>query len=254
MIQPGMLYRRPASRRSLPLQAGALLAVLAAACAQRRDSPALLRLEPPRPLDELARAAAEALAPEPERLTLEGANGLERLGARLEREDWVAAARRRFEQRLADPAPLGPAEAEAFRERWTEVDHDPRWRARLLAEGRPAEATPPDLESAAGALEEALRSGDPNALLHSWGRAHAWFGHVWMDAGRAIASFDGLGCRRGEAEVAGALHPGWWLSDTLGIARPFTVRRAGDHASLRWIAAGGETFVPDHLPAEGHAH
>jgi len=208
-------------------------------------------LVPPAPLDRLAREAAERLTASAAPLGLDAANGLERLAVRLEREDWVERARHRFLDRLADPAPLSPAEARAFAERWAEVDFSVRWRERLVQEGHPVTVPPPRPAGALASVAAALEAGDDAGLLAAWGRAHAWFGHVWMDevAGEAF-SFDGFELRRVEG--------GYEATDLLGVARDFTLRRAGDHASLRYTRPGQTQFLRDRLVPGGagpeHAH
>lgn len=226
-----------------------ILCLLLLGCTAARPPRVLGSLQPPRPLDALAAEAAAELFAAPETLTLDGANGLSRLGARLEREDWIAAADARFAARLADPTPLSSAEAEAFRERWAEVDLDPRWRARLLIEGLDATSGAWTPEQALDTCREALLGSDRNRLLAAWGRAHDWFGHVWIDGARAALAFDGFAIE----PVAGA-EPGWRLRDTLGVARRFALRRGGDHDSLMWIEAGGEVFAPAHFSGEGAGH
>ncbi|TAH34581.1 MAG: hypothetical protein EYC70_16745 [Planctomycetota bacterium] len=228
-----------------------LLAALIAGCARSAPPEVIGVLAPPRPLDVMAREAAERLLASPADLTLDGANGLSRLGARLERADWVAAARQHFEERLANSAPLLPAEAAAFRERWSEVDLDPRWRARLLAEGQPASLAAPAPRASLEACRVALLGDDPNRLLWAWGRAHDWFGHVWIEGARAALGLDGF-----EITPVRDPEPGWRARDTLGVARSFALRRAGDHAGLMWVDAGGEVFLAAAFGGEagGHAH
>ena len=198
---------------------------------------------PNKPLDDQARAAARSLLANPEQLTLAGANGLERLGVRFEELEWVRLARSRFEERLASDRPLSPEEAVAFRERWRELDLDPRWPLRLQTEGLPLDADPPyPTQSPQEALLSLLameEETDPNLMLSVWGRVHAWFGHVWMDGEAGIFSFDGIEMTREKG--------GWKGVDLLNVRRDFTLRRAKGHDSMRHMAPGGSVFLPDQI-------
>ncbi|HEX9794277.1 MAG TPA: hypothetical protein VGC54_09875 [Planctomycetota bacterium] len=251
-----MLYRRRPSAFSI-------VALLAAGCAatSAESAPRVGSFAPPAPLDVLARTAAAELLGTPSRIDLAGANGLERLAVRLQDECWIAEARAPFFARLADPAPLDDRDADAFAERWSELDLDPRWRDRLRTEGRRTVLERPDPWTALADLQVAAASADPNRLLAAWGRAHAWFGHVWLDGSSAAIAFDGFDLEFGiepsaDAGAAGDGHPepGWHLSDRLGVDREFTVRRAGGQASMRYAAAGQRQFVPAQLPGEVHDH
>jgi len=200
-------------------------------------------LEPPAPLDRLAEAAANALLARPGKASLAAWNGLERLGVRLERPDWVQVARERFAARLADPRPLAPGEALAFRERWTTIQPDPGLRERLEREGWSYRLEPPDPWRLLETLRPLVAAPPGPELLAAWGRVHAWFGHLWLDGDAAIG-FDGL---RPEPAGEGL----WRVRDLLGVEREFTARRRNDHASMRWIEAGGSTELPARFPGEG---
>jgi len=222
-------------RAAIPM----LLAALSAGACGKRGEPFF---EPPRPLDELAREAAGELAGRPEGLTLAAANGLERFGVLWEQDDWVAAARAGFQARLADPAPLTEEEAAAFRERWGQLDLDPRLRARLLHEGWSVKGEDPAPDAALESLRAAVASGDPGRLLAAWGTARAWFGHLFVDGAREAWGFDGLRARRAE--------DGWEVTELLGAGRDVVLRRKGGHASLRHVASHETFFFPDRLRAE----
>ena len=236
-----------------PTLVSLLAALLVGACAGSEraealpvDRPLVLSLEPPAPLDQLARAAATALHADPSRLTLAGANGLEQFGVRWEEDGWIETARAVFEARLADPRPLSAEEAEAFRIRWKEIDLEPRWRGRLEAEGHALEPGVPDPYASLRSLRTALAAEEPNRMLAEWGRIHAWFGHVWIDPGRAAIGYDGIAVAR----TAG----GWQVADLLDAKRDYTVRRKDDHASLRQMQARGSDFLPDRLIGDPDDH
>lgn len=206
----------------------------------------------------MARAAAEELMQHPERITLEGANGLERLGIRFQVETWIQAARARFTTRSEDSAALSQTEATAFWERYREIDLNPLWMNRLEQDGwtdgdfAELDLTP---QEAMENLQERVQVPEANQLLHQWGRTHAWFGHVYIDGAQTAVSFDGFQMRRAthEEEPAGA-GSGWIVTDLLLVERDFTLRRAGEHASLRYTEPGATQFLPDQLAASGHSH
>jgi len=220
-----------------------LLAALLAGACEKKGEPFF---EPPRPLDAMARQAARELARRPEALTLAAANGLERFGVLWEQDDWVDAARARFRARFADPNPFTEPEAAAFQERWSQLDLDPRWRARLLHEGWSVAEEEPAPDAALEGLRAAVASGDPGRLLAAWGRARSWFGHLFVDGDRRAWGFDGLRARRAEG--------GWEVTELLGAGRDVVLRRKGGHASLRHVASHETFFFPDRLPAEDEGH
>lgn len=212
-------------------------------------------------LDSLAMAAAERLMQSPQTLNLAAANGLERFGVRRQREDWIEAARQVFESRLADSRPLTPEEAGLFVERFQEIDLDPRWRSRALADGygslvaaRPSS----DPRQALVELQAALESGSDGRFLRQWGRIHAWHGHVWTASAHLAIGYDGFVLRRAlHQEEEDDLGPGWIARDLVGSAREYTLRRADGHDSMRYTEAGGRQFLPDRLAPEGgdgHQH
>ena len=192
------------------------------------------------PLDSLARAAAERLAADPGRLTLPGANGLERFGVRWKEQAWIDAARARFVARLADDRPLDASESEAFLERYAELDLNPAWLERVERDGVAGLRLPVPNWATAQRWSTALSNAeDDNELLATWGRAHAWFGHVWINGGSEAFSFDGFDLARVEG--------GWHATDRLGIERDFTLRRQNGHASMRHVSSMDPIFLPDEI-------